>query len=234
MKNAYKKFGYYYDEIMAQLNYDYWLEFTLPYLKKGDTVLDLACGTGTLCNMLTLKGFSADGLDLSETIIEIANEKKKVNRMNINYYIADMTNFKLDKKYDCITCFFDSINFIKEKKDVLKMLDCVSKHLKDNGYFLCDIFSKEMLKEYEENLMVEDYETFKIHWETKKIDSRTLKHNITIEEDKGDSFNETYYEYYHEIKDLSCKKLKLIKVVGDFNDDLQDEDERILLVFQKN
>ena len=53
MRNAYKMFGYYYDEVMAELDYDLWLEFIEPYLKKGDKVLDLACGTGTLATMLT-------------------------------------------------------------------------------------------------------------------------------------------------------------------------------------
>ena len=28
--NSYKKFGYYYDEVMAELNYDLWLEFIEP------------------------------------------------------------------------------------------------------------------------------------------------------------------------------------------------------------
>ena len=50
--NAYKKFGYYYDEVMAQLNYDLWLEFIEEFLKPGDNVLDLACGTAILCTML--------------------------------------------------------------------------------------------------------------------------------------------------------------------------------------
>ena len=60
MNNAYKKFGYFYDEIMACVNYDLWLEFTTPYLKKGDSVLDLACGTGTFCSLLTLNGYHAE------------------------------------------------------------------------------------------------------------------------------------------------------------------------------
>ena len=42
--NAYKKFGYFYDEVMASLNYDLWLEFIEEYLNPNDKVLDLACG----------------------------------------------------------------------------------------------------------------------------------------------------------------------------------------------
>lgn len=233
MKNEYKRFGYFYDEIMACVNYKLWLEFVTPYLKKGDNILDLACGTGTFCSLLTLEGYHADGLDLSESIIEIAEEKRKLNRMDINFKVEDMTNFHTDKKYDVITCFFDSMNFLPNKKDIDNMLNCVVRSLKEDGFFLCDIFSKEMLKEYADNTMDEDYDTFSIHWTTKKINDNTLHHNITIKEKGEKPFVESYSEYFYEIKDISHKDLNLIKVVGDFNDDLQDEDERILLVFQK-
>lgn len=231
MKNSYKKFAYYYDEVTSSLNYDLWLEFIEPYLTKNDFILDLACGTGTLLSMLKMSGYNCDGLDLSNEIIEIANEKKKLNRLDINFYVADMTNFNLHKKYNMITCFFDSINFLQTKNDINKMLDCVTSHLNDNGYFICDIFSFEMMKEYENNEIHQDYETFKLDWITKRENTK-LKHTITITED-DDVFKENYYEYYYDIKDISHKKLKLIKISGDFNDDFLDDDERILLVFQK-
>ncbi|MBE6137157.1 MAG: class I SAM-dependent methyltransferase [Erysipelotrichaceae bacterium] len=230
--NAYKKFGYYYDEVMSQLNYDLWLEFIEEFLKPGDNVLDLACGTGTLCTMLKLKGFDAEGLDLSETILEIGREKMKVNHLNFPLHHADMTNFNLNKKFNMITCFFDSVNFLKDIKEVYKMFDCASAHLKDNGYFIIDIFSKELLNEYENNDIVEDYVTFKLDWKTKKTSPTSLKHTIKIIEG-DDAFIENYYEYYYEIRQLQHRKFKLVKISGDFNDDLEDEDERILLVYQK-
>lgn len=232
MKNSYKKFGYYYDELMANMEYDLWLEFIEPYLKKGDKILDLACGTGTLATMLKLNGYEVVGLDLSESIIEIANEKRKINHLDIPFYVMDMTNFRLDQKFDVITCFFDSVNFLSDKKQIANLFECVHKHLNTGGYFIFDVFSKEMLKEYEDNELHEDYETFYIDWITKKTSPNTLKHSISIRE-LDDVFSETYYEYYYDIKDLQSKKFKIIKIAGDFNDDLQPDDERILLVYQK-
>ncbi len=232
MKNAYKKFAYYYDEIMQEMNYDLWVEFVEPYLKKDDKILDLACGTGTFATMLKLKGYDVSASDLSEEIIEIANEKRKINRLDINFYVADMTNFRVDEKQDVITCFFDSVNFLKDKNEVKKLFNSVYSALKENGYFIFDIFSKEMLKEYSENELNEDYETFKIHWKTSLIKPDTLKHNIEITED-DESIKESYYEYYYDIKDVLDNRFDVIKISGDFNDDLEDEDERILIVLKK-
>lgn len=230
--NAYKKFGYYYDEVMSKLNYDLWLEFIEQYLHKGDTILDLACGTATLCTMLKLKGYEAEGLDLSESILEIAREKMKINHLSFSLYHADMTNFRLNKKYNMITCFFDSVNFLKDIREVERLFDCACSHLKENGYFIIDVFSKQMMKEYEHNDIQEDYETFVLEWKTKKISPAALKHTIVIREGE-DKFTESYYEYYYDISKLPHKKFKLIQISGDFNDDLQPEDERILLVYQK-
>ena len=230
--NEYKKFGYYYDEVMNKLNYDLWLEFIEPYLKPNDKILDLACGTGTLITMLKMKGYDAEGLDLSETILEIAKEKMKVNHLNFNLYHEDMTNFKIDKKYDMITCFFDSINFLNDKKKIKLLFSNVKSHLNDKGYFICDIFSKALLEEYANNDLDEDYVTFRLKWTTKKTNPTTIKHTIKIIED-DEEIVETYNEYYYDVKDLMNNDFNLIKMAGDFNDDLEPEDERILLIFQK-
>ncbi len=229
--NAYKKFAYYYDEVIAELDYSLWLNFILPYLNKNSLILDLACGSGTLAIMLKLKGYAVEGLDLSEEIIEIAKEKAKINHLDINFYTLNMTSFNLNKKYDVITCFFDSINFLNSTIEVNKLLKNVKKHLKSGGFFIFDLFSKTLFDEYSKNSIKEDYETFKINWQTNKINNNTLKHDILIQE--GDlELKEEYYEYYYEIKSLNLEGFKLCKICGDFNDDLEASDERILIVLQ--
>lgn len=230
--NEYKKFGYYYDEVMSNLNYNLWYEFIKPYLKPESKILDLACGTGTLLNMLALSKYKCDGLDLSESIIEIAKEKAKINRLHINYYVDDMTSFNLEDKYDIVTCFFDSLNFLPSFNDVIKTASQAHKHLNHNGYFIIDFFSLELLKEYDNSLIEQDYETFKIKWETKLTGKTSLRHKINIKDFEND-FTETYDEYYYELEKFNFDGFKLIKISGDFNDDYLEEDERILLVFQK-
>ena len=56
MKNSYKRFAYFYDEVTSSLNYYLWFEFVEPYLKKGDSILDLACGSGTFLSILYMNG----------------------------------------------------------------------------------------------------------------------------------------------------------------------------------
>lgn len=229
--NAYKQFSYYYDEVVSELDYSLWFDFVTPYLKSNSSILDLACGSGTLSTMFKLKGYDVEGLDLSEEIIEIAKEKSKINHLDIPYHVQDMTNFCLDKKYDVITCFFDSINFLDSLAKVEETFKCVKKHLKPNGYFIFDIFSKTMFKEYTHNHFKKDYHTFKVDWKTSKHNKTTLRHDIVILE--GDiEFKESYFEYFYEEKSLNLEGFKLLKKCGDFSDDLHRNDERILIILQ--
>lgn len=230
--NAYKKFSYYYDEVMSTLDYELWLEFITPYLKPNTKLLDLACGTGSFLMLCYNSGINCYGLDLSETAIEIAKEKAKINHFNINYQVSDMTNFNYPFKFDIITCFFDSVNFLADKEQLKKLLDNVYDQLEPNGYFIFDIFSPFMMSEYANNHFKNDYDTFKIDWVTKKINQKTLMHDVKIIE-ADNVYNEKYYEYFYTFNDFDFSKFKVVKIVGDFNDDLEDEDERIIFVLQK-
>ena len=108
--NAYDKFSYYYDDVMASLRYEWWLDFIKPYVKPSDRILDLACGSGTFAILLSLSGYQAEGLDLSPSIIDLARQKAKINHLTIPFYVQDMTTFSIDQTFDCITCFFDTDN----------------------------------------------------------------------------------------------------------------------------
>lgn len=233
MNNAYKKFAYYYDDAISEIDYDLWLEFIEPYLNKDSKILDLACGSGTLAILLKLEGYNVSGLDLSESIIEIAKEKAKINHLNIPFYVDDMANFNLNEKFDVITCFFDSINFLQNEELVIKTFNCVKKHLNKGGIFICDVFSLDMLDEYLNNEIIKDFQTYKLVWKTKKVTDLCLVHNIEIY-DKLDSvtLKENYYEYYYDLEKLNIEGFSLIKKSGDFNDDYLEGDERLIFVYK--
>ncbi len=229
--NEYKKFAYYYDEVMSGLNYELWVDFITPYIKKTDKILDLACGSGTLCILLKLLGYDVSGLDLSFDIIDIAKEKAKINHLNIPFFVNDMTKFNLNEKYNTITCFFDSINFLKDKNQISMLFDSVYEHLEVGGYFIFDMASNIMLLEYDNHNFENDYGNFQIKW-TSSVKNKTINHSIKIKT-PYEEFNEKYIEYFYETKDVLDKRFKLLKLVGDFNDDFEADDERILIVMQK-
>lgn len=69
-------------------------------------LLDVACGTGA--HMAHLRQYYAvEGLDMDEGLLGIARRRLP----GITFHKADMTDFRLDRQYDAVTCLFSSIGY---------------------------------------------------------------------------------------------------------------------------
>lgn len=97
--------------------------------------LDLACGTGVLCEILHEQGIQANGMDFSEGMIAIARERNP----EISYEIADMIQYRPEKSFDLVTCTGDAMNHIIDLKDVEQIFKNVYAYLNTGGYFIFDI-----------------------------------------------------------------------------------------------
>ena len=230
--NEYKGFSYYFDQIMEYIDYHDWLSFTKQYVSQDKHILDLACGSGTLAVLLSVEGFKVDGLDLSAEMIGLANDKFKAYHILNSLYTYDMSSFSLPRKYDAVTCYFDSVNHLPTIEHVKQMMNCVYETLNENGLFLFDVFSKSKYDEMDNTDISEDFDDFSYNWKIKLKKPNILTHDITI---KADSFiHEIYNEYYYDLNDFIDKsKFEIIKICGDFNDDIKPGDERILVVLKK-
>src|SRR5437016_930908 len=77
----------YYDELMKQVPYRMWTGYYLLLLSHQDIhprrILDICCGTGTMCEMLTKEGFELAGFDLAPGMIDEARRKAERKRLRI-------------------------------------------------------------------------------------------------------------------------------------------------------
>lgn len=103
------------------------------------TSLDLACGTGILCEILYHQGIDASGMDFSEGMIEIAKESNP----NIHYDIADMIQYRPERKFDLVTCTGDALNHILHLKDIEQIFKNVYFYLNTGGYFIFDLLNEQ-------------------------------------------------------------------------------------------
>lgn len=75
----YEQFALLYDELMNDVPYDKWVEFTEESLQqvsmKEAKILDVACGTGNVTLPLVRKGYDLIGVDLSEEMLTVAQQK---------------------------------------------------------------------------------------------------------------------------------------------------------------
>ena len=100
----------------------------LVNINKGDSVLDVACGTGVVTNEIQKKigksGYVV-GVDTSSTAIKIA-KKWNGRKLNVNFVNTDAEKFVFSKKFDVVTCqyalffFPDAQKALKNMKNSLK------------------------------------------------------------------------------------------------------------------
>ena len=106
--------------------------------QQGITVtssVDLACGSGVLCEKLYEAGIAATGMDLSEGMIKVARSRCA----DIPYEVADMRSFRTEGSFDLVTCTGDSLNHILDFSDLEKVFRNVHACLNPGGHFIFDI-----------------------------------------------------------------------------------------------
>ncbi|RNJ74644.1 MAG: methyltransferase domain-containing protein [Nitrosopumilus sp. D6] len=99
-------------------------------VKRGDAVLDVACGTGAVTKEIAKKVGSSGyvvGVDTSVAAIKIA--KKENCAANIDFVNADAERFGFIKKFDIVTCQYALFFFPSAQKALKNM----KRSLKESG-----------------------------------------------------------------------------------------------------
>ena len=136
--DTYKNIAEYYD-YMLQENPERKTFFTKIFKKNNITsVLDCACGTGNDLLMFNLLGFKVTDSDLSDSMLDVAKEKIKNNKVSIETQKVDF--HKLSEYYDCkfdaVVCLSNAVN--ENDIDIYKALNSFKSVLNKNGIIIFD------------------------------------------------------------------------------------------------
>jgi ubiquinone/menaquinone biosynthesis C-methylase UbiE len=178
--------------------------------KHSDTLLDVGCGTGEhLCHLSS--DFSCMGIDISKHMIGIA--KRKVP--NARFKVVDMTNFRLDEKFDVITCLFSSIGYVKNFNTLVKTFGNFLKHLSEDGLVLVEpwVFKKDFRKNH---IGLDIYENEKLKL-SRMSTSRLFKSkwSIFMHYLVGENGKIRYFQETHEMLALDYEDyLKAFQMAG--------------------
>ncbi len=106
---------------------------------QGETMLDLACGTGTVALAFAQRGWRVYGVDASAAMLAQARQKAAETGLAPLLSQQDMRAFALPEPVDLITCLFDSLNYLLAIEDLRQTFTRVAAHLKPGGLFICDM-----------------------------------------------------------------------------------------------
>lgn len=119
------------------------IEFILKHCKGHKLkILDLGCGPGLYAERLAESGHNVTGIDFSETSIEYASNRAKVNKLDIDYICQDYLTIDYEDKFDLVFLVYTDFGVLVPSERE-KLLQNIHKALKPNGIFIFDVVNKK-------------------------------------------------------------------------------------------
>lgn len=242
----YGEFASVYDIMQYDVDYENWIEqiqaISGKYFTGARSMLELACGTGTLGIGLSKKGFLVEALDISEDMLTVAQSKAFDAGIKMRFYHQDMVSFNTKKKYDVVFCMCDGLNYILDEASVASVFKNVEGHLNPGGLFICDLSSKFKLKEVIGNrTFAETFDQAAYIWENEFDDlTNQLAFTLTLFKEDDDGYQR--FEEYHTQKAYEMEAIAAIAepcftildtLDGDTFDALEASSQRICFIMKR-
>ncbi|WP_394795421.1 class I SAM-dependent methyltransferase [Armatimonas sp.] len=163
-----------YDALMAGVPHTAWLarmeRAVREREKQPQSVLDVACGTGTLSELLYRRGYRpVVGFDIAPEMVQIARMKSEARHYEIAYSVADLAELDLGgRQFDWLVSVFDSLNYITDPVRLREGLRRLFAHAKPGGVLTFDMNGIYALRyglftQHEKNGPIEH--DWKSHWD---------------------------------------------------------------------
>ena len=158
-----------YDALTYDVNYAAWADYIEKHFAHsplpGNTVLDLACGTGSLTRQLALRGYEMIGVDRSPEMLAGAAEKNRgVSPIEPIFLCQSMERLDLYGTIDACVCCLDSVNYVTSPKKLQTAFERVHLFLMPGGLLLFDINTPEKLKALDGQVFLDETEDAYCVW----------------------------------------------------------------------
>ena len=148
--DAYHELAQSYDRLTNDVDYEATVDFYYEILKREGlrprTAVDLACGTGSVTAILAKKGLQVTGVDMSEEMLTVAQQKAAELDNQPRFVCQPLQELRLPRGVDMAVCALDSLDYITDPKDCKEAIRRVYKALNPGGIFIFDVNTPEKLR----------------------------------------------------------------------------------------
>lgn len=244
----YSSFAYFYDRLQSDVDYNAIAAFidkqVVRFGGRKGILLDLACGTGSLCEELARLGYDVIGTDASSEMLSAALDKKYESGLEIQYLSQSMTELDMFGTVDVTVCTLDSINHLDSKEDIQKAFDRVSLFAFPDGMFIFDVNTPYKHKNVlADNTFVYELDGLYCVWQN-EYDDTDGSVGITLDffEQGDDGSYQRYTESFREIAPDRAEICSMLddagfEILDSFDDYTENKDSetssRIVFVCRK-
>ncbi|MGN0601070.1 MAG: class I SAM-dependent DNA methyltransferase [Oscillospiraceae bacterium] len=215
---GYNKFAWFYDRLTE--NVDYNLigrridELVKRYGGRKDILLELGCGSGSVCEVMCGLGYDVIGVDTSQEMLNQALDKKYESKSNIQYLCQDMRELDMYGTIDVTISVLDSINHLPDAESVKKTFERVSLFAYPDGLFIFDVNTRYKHKEIlGNNSYIYDLDGLFCAWQN-EYDERDGSVEINLdffeEDEKG-----IYRRYQEEFREIALEEKEIDRMLLD-------------------
>ena len=175
--SAYKDLAGSYDALTRDVDYEAYADFCIRQFDRlGVTVrsvLDLACGTGTLSLLFAEKGYDVTGVDASEDMLSEAIGKSFALPADKRplFVQQDLRQIDLYGSSDAVLCSLDGMNYLPQE-DVGQVLRRLYNFTEPGGLILFDINTPAKLRSMDGQMYIDETEDAFCVWRAETDDRR--------------------------------------------------------------
>ncbi len=203
MKKAYDSLAEWFEYLNDDCDYLQWSQYfiqRLDSLHVGKNGLELGCGSGAFCRLLTKAGYFMIGGDISLPMLEKACGLAQNEGLRIPYFLIDAENPKTTERLDFILAPNDCYNYIMPEKLPLAFKRA-AKCLKKEGIFWFDLSSEYKLREKVANNIFADDREEVTYLSFNRLNGDSVEMDVTLFVKRGDGsfsrFDEKHTQYIH-------------------------------------
>lgn len=205
---AYNEFAYFYDEFNADADYDALYAEILRRLEshgiQNGIVADLGCGTGELTLMLAQAGYDMIGIDQSEEMLCVVQDKAEQLGLSSRLLLLRQDLLRLDL-YGTIRAAVSTFDTLNHLSDLDAAIRNAAFFMEKDGVFIFD-----MNTPYKHEAILADHEfrfegpdadcIWKNHYEPQN--GRVKIYIEIFYRDTGETFREEFFEYSYSLQHI--------------------------------
>ena len=152
--SSYQQLAGAYDELTWDVGYEKRADFLEKLFRRSripvHTVLDLACGTGSMTWLLAGRGYELIAVDGSEEMLAAAREKSAPAEVPPLFLHQSMPRLDLYGTVDAAICCLDSLNYLTNPRDVQRTFQRLHLFISPGGLLAFDVRLPERLAALEQ------------------------------------------------------------------------------------
>lgn len=140
---SYRRFAHVYDQLMTDIPYEDYVEWVQKKAPSNNhkKLLDIGCGTGSLSLLFHEAGYKVTGIDLSEDMLSVAQERIMEIGADIPLIAQPMQQLEGFSEFDIAVIAIDSLNYLNDANEVKATFKKIHDALVNGGQLFFDVHS---------------------------------------------------------------------------------------------